>query len=87
MLKMMVSFNEIEFIKKVVINVVLVTVISLVIPYVITISYEECLIRFLLCSTICVIETATIVFFIGCSKEERNFIINRILTFINGLKK
>lgn len=75
------------FIKKVIVNVLLVTLIASIIPY---ISYRIVpygWINFIVTSIMCVLCSGLSIFFIGCDKQERNLIIVQTKKFIKKIYK
>lgn len=71
MLKRMVSLNPLYFLKNVVLNVAIVAVFSMIIPFFIIVNVEEGFIRFFSNSIVCILGASLSICFIGFSKEER----------------
>lgn len=78
LLRSMINLNIGEFIFKVYGNIAIVSVIAIIIPYFVNNLMEESTLRFLLISALAVITTLASEFFVGCSKEERIMVIEKV---------
>lgn len=79
MLKKIIKFFSIRrFLKEVYLNILAVFVISAIIPVYATSILDENLISFLILSLASVISSAVTVYFIGCNKAERIYILDKI---------
>lgn len=79
MLKKIIRFFSIRrFLKEVYLNIVLVFIISAIIPIYIASILDDNLIGFLISSFTSVISSAVTVYFIGCCKSERIYILDKI---------
>lgn len=78
MLRIMIGFDIRRFLHVVVLNVLLVSCLSLIIPYCTTFLFEEGIIRLVISVPICMISTTCVIFFIGCSEQERSFALKKI---------
>ena len=87
MLKHMVRLDAIRYIKEVFLHALFITIVSMIVPYFININMEEGLVRFLLVSTISVILTSNVVYFIGCNKSERDFFNSKVISTYHKLIK
>lgn len=77
LLRDMVGLSVSDFVRHVIINVLCVTVIALVIPFIFLIKVKiDGLSYFIVISIITLISTSLSVFFIGCSKAERQMLVN-----------
>ena len=82
-LKHSVNLSPRLFLKKVVLNVMSVSLISFSIPLIIYIIMDETFYRFIvLCSISCICSLTTI-FYLGCNKYERSILINNFKKAIN----
>lgn len=78
MLKRMVKLPVLFFCKSVLLNILFVSIVSLILPAVVVSCFPEGLVRFLLTGTMCVCSTIFCVIFLGCNKEERNLVISML---------
>ena len=70
----MVQLPVARFVKEVYLNVILVTIISAIPPYICYTQLEPSLLRFLLLSILSVATSAACIYYIGCNREERKVI-------------
>ena len=83
-LRKMVGLSMRRFLKSVCLNVFSVTVIALVIPVLfVWLSAEDGWRRFLLVSFVCLVCSVFSVYRIGCSKNERQFIMQKVYAVTN----
>ena len=78
MLRIMIGFDIRRFLHVVVLNVLLGSCLCLIIPYCTTFLFEEDIIRLVISVPICMISTTCVIFFIGCSEQERSFALKKI---------
>lgn len=78
MLKIMIDFDIMMFLKKVYLNIIVVSLWSFVIPWYVSGFIGEGFIRFMIVSSLAVFCTVFSEFFFGCSKEEKVFVMNKI---------
>lgn len=78
MLSKMIGLNIFSYLKNVYANTIIVTIVSFPIPYFMSISLDENLMSFIIVSILSLGMTGTIVFYLGCKKEERQYIIGKI---------
>jgi O-antigen/teichoic acid export membrane protein len=83
MLKSMISLNVRKYIKSVLVVVLLVSAISASGPLIITYMMELGVIRFFITGLLSVVFVAVSVFGVGLTKNERSFLINKIMEFLN----
>lgn len=83
LLKGMVGLRPLEFCRKVLLNVLAVAVLSSILPYYLSNRMNEGFLSFVLVCFACVLCSAIIIFFVGCSKSERasirDIVINKII--------
>lgn len=84
-LRRMISLSIREFTKKVYINVLIVTISSFIPPYIAYCSIDNALYRCIGVFIISVISSTTIIYLVGCNKQERILIIDNIKKIINKL--
>ena len=87
MLRGMIGLSVRKYLKKVYINVFVVTVIASVLPFLISMSLEESFMNFVLMSLVAVICTAITIYYVGCNKTERQFVWNKLQIITNKLNK
>lgn len=79
-LKRMVSLSVSVYLRRVCLNVFVVFMASLVLPLAVWLGMESGWLRFILITVMCVCGTLCAVYRIGCSVNERQFIMERIQT-------
>lgn len=78
MLKRMIKLPVKKFFYEVYCNVLIVAICSAFIPYTFSYILEASFISFVLTSTISLFCTICIIYYIGCSKHERDFILRKV---------
>ena len=81
MLNEMISFPAIRFIKDVLISTFVVTIVSSMLPLVVVRTMDEGFLRLIITGVTCVVSTVFFVYFIGCSRDERQFINAKIINY------
>ena len=87
MLHGMIKLPVRNFLYKVYFNVITVSAIASVLPYLIIRRMEENFLNLIWTSLLCVICTAISVLYIGCNKEERIFVANKLQNIKNKIFK
>ncbi|WP_455674282.1 lipopolysaccharide biosynthesis protein [Phocaeicola sp.] len=87
MLRRMIGLNISEYIKKVYINVITVSVIACIIPLSIQNQLSENFIHFLFSCFICALSTLITIYFIGCNHKERVFVCKKVNTLKQRILK
>lgn len=87
MLRGMIGLSVRKYIKRVYINVLAVTVVAAIIPFLLTNKLEESFLNFILLSLIALICTGITIYYIGCNKAERKFMLNKLCTIKNKLNR
>lgn len=87
LLRGMIGLSVRKFLKKVYINVLCVTVIAAIIPFLLAYNLEESFLDFVLLTLACLICTGITIYYVGCNKAERQFILNKYHSFKNKLNK
>ena len=82
MLRNMIDLKARDFIKKVYINVIIVTILSAFIPFTLAKYLDDNIVNFLFLCIATFVTTLFVEFFVGCSQKERSFVISKIKTFI-----
>lgn len=86
LLKGMIQLSIGDFLRKVIINILMVSLASMIIPILFTSCIEKGFFRFLISCVICIISAGVSIYFVGCSMNERQLIYNKIITFVNKCK-
>lgn len=79
-LRTMVGLSVNRFLCKVCMNVLLVTFVAAIIPFMIYIQMSDSVIRFFLICIVTIFCSSFAIYFIGCTNNERLFIKNKLLT-------
>ena len=87
MLRGMIGLKVSEYLKSVYINVIIVTIVSACIPFLVCKYFEESAISFIALSAIAIMCTVITELFIGCNKEERQFVVKQINMIKNKVTK
>lgn len=78
MLRNMIGLSAVKFFTKVCVNVFTVTIISSIFPIWLAYTMKETFTSFIFLTIISIISTALTIYFIGCNKAERQFVLNKI---------
>lgn len=87
MLRGMIGLSVKKYLKKVYINILTVTIAAAIIPFLLTCKLEESFQTFILSSLAAVICTGIAIYYIGCNKSERQFVLNKLYAIKNKLNK
>ena len=87
MLRGMIGLSARKYLTKVYINVLAVAVIASIIPFLLTIKLEESFLNFVLLCLASLVCTGITIYYVGCNKAERQFILNKLHTIKNRLNK
>lgn len=87
MLKSMVNLYVMEFIRNVLLNVLLVVLFSIILPVVVYLIMDDGLYRLMSVIVLSLFSSSIIILFVGCNKQERIFIIDKIIYIINKILK
>ena len=86
MLRGMIGLSVREYVKKVYINVLIVTVIAAILPFLLSMKLEESFLNFLLSCFVAFICTGMAICYVGCDKTERKFVWNKLHTIKNKIR-
>ena len=75
-----------KYLKKVYMNVLAVTVIASIFPFLLANKMEESFLNFIVLSVVAVVCTGVSIYYIGCNKAERQFVLNKLHTIIDKIK-
>ena len=78
-MKGLLNFPPMMYIKKVLVVIMPVSLISVVLPYLSLSVMEDSLIRFLLVSVLCIVSTLGAVYLIGLTSNEKKFLVSYVL--------
>lgn len=78
MLKSMIGLSTRTFVKKVYLNVAIVTVVSAIFPFFISSHLSESFVNFLILTFLSIIAALVTEFYLGCNKTERNFVKEKV---------
>lgn len=87
MLRGMIGLSVRKYFKKVYLNVLIVTVVAVVIPFLMTNVLTESFMNFILSSLVTLICTGITIYYVGCNKTERQFVLNKLSILRNRLNK
>ncbi|MDO4931855.1 MAG: lipopolysaccharide biosynthesis protein [Prevotellaceae bacterium] len=86
MLRGLIGLSSIRYLKEVYLNVLMVTVLSLIVPFTLSIYLEESFGAFILITLLATACTYTVEFYVGCTKKERAFVIDKVNKAIQKVK-
>jgi len=87
MLRGMIGLSARNYLRKVYFNVLSVSAISAILPICASNYLSENFLNFLVICVITVMSTVAVIYYVGCTKEERKFITSKILSILRKLKK
>ncbi|MBM6945131.1 MULTISPECIES: MATE family efflux transporter [Bacteroides] len=87
MLRGMIGLSVRKYMKKVYINVFVVTVIAAILPFLLSMKLEESFLNFVLLCFVALICTGVTIYYVGCDKTERQFVLSKLHTIKNKLNK
>ena len=82
MLRGLIGLKTRDFVKKVYLNVIIVTALSSILPFVLSNFFDENFINFVMLCIVTIVSTLLIEFCIGCTPKERQFVISKVKTII-----
>ena len=84
-LRYIVELSMKRYLKNVCLNVFTVSLIALIVPVLVYSQLSEGWLRFIVVSITCVLSSMIVIYRIGCTVTERQFILNRIVELKNRL--
>ena len=78
-----VQLNIWGFINRVIMNVLVVSILSAAIPFLIKRQLEESFISFVIITIVSLLCTTLSILYVGFSKKERQMVISKVMEFIN----
>ena len=82
MLRGLIGLKASDFIKKVYLNVVVVTILSAIIPFVLSNVLGNDFLSFIVLCMITIFSTLIVEFYVGCTMKERQFVVSKVKTII-----
>lgn len=86
MLRNMIGLSAIKFFTKVCVNVFAVTIIASIFPIWLAYTIKETFTSFIFLTMISIISTVLTIYFIGCNKAERQYVLNKIHSIGNKIR-
>ena len=87
MLRGMIGLSSKTYLKKVYLNIVVVTAVAAAIPFAISTNMRASFLSFVTVSAIALCCSALSIFYVGCNKREREFVISKARKAIHKIKK
>lgn len=87
MLRGLIGLSAKRYLKNVYLNVLLVTILSSIAPYALSIYMDEAILPFVVTSIVSLASTAAVVFYIGCNSKEREFVKGKMQIIIRKIKR
>ena len=78
LMKQLIGFPALMFVKDVVVRIVFVSMLSVVLPLVVVMKMEPSIYRLVVCGLACFISSSIVSFFFGLSSGEREMVVNKI---------
>lgn len=87
MLRGMIGLSSIQYMKKVYLNVIVVTLLSLAVPVLLSKYMEETFFSFVVLSLVSIVCTLIVEFYVGCNGKEREFVVDKVKGLKNKILK
>lgn len=87
MLRGMIGLSSIQYMKKVYLNVIVVTLLSLAVPVLLSKYMEETFFSFVVLSLVSIVCTLIVEFYVGCNGKEREFVVAKVKGLKNKILK
>ena len=87
MLRGMIGLSSIQYMKKVYLNVIVVTLLSLAVPVLLSKYMEETFFSFVMLSLVSTVCTLIVEFCVGCNGKEREFVVDKVIGLKNKILK
>ena len=87
MLRGMIGLSSIQYMKKVYLNVIVVTLLSLAVPILLSKYMEETFFSFVVLSLVSIVCTLIVEFYVGCNGKEREFVVDKVKGLKNKILK
>ncbi|MDO4462517.1 MAG: hypothetical protein Q4C30_08505 [Bacteroidia bacterium] len=86
LMKRMIGFPPMRFVKEVFVTAFVVTSIAVVLPWLVHTSYEEGIYRFVIVSLASIVSSLLSIAFVGLNKQERQSVLHMLFKFIKRKK-
>ena len=83
----MIGLSSVQYMKNVYLNVIIVTLLSLAVPGLLSKYMEESFISFVVLSLVAIVCTLIVEFCVGCNGKERTFIMGKVNSIVQKIKK
>ena len=87
MLRGMIGLSSIQYLKSVYLNVLTVALLSAVVPYLLSRYMQESFLSFVLITLIAMASTCIVEFYVGCTRKERAFVMDKAHKVIQKVKR
>ncbi len=87
MLRGLIGLSSIQYMKKVYFNVLGVSILAFVVPGFLSYYMQESFLSFVLITLVAMACTCVVEFYVGCTKKERAFVIDKVHKVIRKVKK
>lgn len=87
MLRGLIGMSSLQYLKKVYLNVLVVSLISTLIPAMLSQNLDETFLSFVTLSIVAIACTVFTEYYIGCTREERAFVVNKMNAIKNKIVK
>ena len=87
MLRNMIGLDVVSFTRQVLLNVFFVGLVSSIFPIVVYLNLSDGWMRFMYVVTLSLLSSSLVIFFIGCNKGERVFILEKIMFILNKFRR
>lgn len=86
MLRSMIGLSFMKYLRHVYLNVVIVSIVAAIIPFLLSKTLSESFISFCILTMVAFVSTALTVSYVGCSKAERTFVAKKIEVIKSKIK-
>lgn len=87
LLRGLIGLSSIKYMKNVYLNILMVTILSVIAPCLLAMNIPESFLSFILTSLVAVMATIIMEFYIGCNQKERAFVRNKLQKLTQKIKK
>lgn len=87
MLRNMIGLDVVSFTRQVLLNVFFVGLVSSIFPIVVYLNLSDGWMRFMYVVTLSLLSSSLVIFFIGCNKGERVFVLEKIMFILNKFRR
>lgn len=87
LLRGLIGLSSIKYMKNVYLDILMVTILSVIAPCLLAMNIPESFLSFILTSLVAVMATIIMEFYIGCNQKERAFVRNKLQKLTQKIKK